>query len=170
MKTTSTAPQPDTGTLRTALGRFATGVTVITAVAPGGRLLGLTANSFSALSLEPPLVLWSLRRASAQLAAFHDATHFAVNVLSAQQRSLGDRFACAAEDRFLGLDWRAGCGGAPVFEGVLASFECRTVQRLILGDHVLFVGEVECFAYADGQPLIYGCGAYGVPASLEAAA
>jgi flavin reductase (DIM6/NTAB) family NADH-FMN oxidoreductase RutF len=168
METTSTALQTDGRALRTALGRFATGVTVITAVGADGRLAGLTANSFSALSLDPPMVLWSLRLASAQLAAFHGATHFAVNVLSAHQRHLGDRFARPLEDRFEGVAWRAGQGGAPVLDNVLASFECRTSQRLEQGDHMLFLGEVERFGYADGEPLIYGCGTYCVPASFDA--
>lgn len=155
--------------LRTALGRFATGVTVITARAPDGAHVGLTANSFSALSLDPPLVLWSIRLASAQLQPFAHASHFAVNVLTAAQRPLGDRFAQPGEDRFAGLDWRPGRGGAPVFADVLASFECRTVRTLELGDHLLFIGEVEHFAFVDGEPLIYGCGRYAVPAALPAA-
>ncbi len=155
--------------LRQALGRFTTGVTVITARAPCGGHVGLTANSFSALSLEPPLVLWSLRLASAQRAAFAHASHFAVNVLTASQRPLGDRFAQPGEDRFSGLDWQPGRGGAPVFADVLASFECRTARTLELGDHLLFIGEVEHFAFVDGEPLIYGCGRYAVPAALAAA-
>ncbi|WP_439534791.1 flavin reductase family protein [Polymorphobacter sp.] len=162
----------DTGALRTALGRFATGVTVITARAPDGRNLGLTANSFSSLSLDPPLVLWSLRLASAQRQAFSNAAHFAVNVLTAEQRPLGDRFARPSaspdDDRFDGLDWRPGRGGAPVFNHVLASFECRTNRLIELGDHLLFIGEVEHFAFADGAPLIYGNGRYAVPAALAA--
>jgi len=155
--------------LRTALGRFTTGVTIVTARAPCGGHVGLTANSFSALSLDPPLVLWSLRLASAQLDAFAHASHFAVNVLTAAQRSLGDRFARPGEDRFAGLDWQPGRGGAPVLDNVLASFECRTARTLELGDHMLFIGEVEQFGFVDGDPLIYGCGRYAVPAALEAA-
>jgi len=153
------------------LGRFATGVTVITARAPDGVLLGLTANSFSALSLDPPLVLWSLRLASAQLTAFSRASHFAVNVLTANQRPLGDHFATPrpfnpAEDRFATLAWTPGRGGAPVLDDVLASFECRTSRLIEMGDHMLFIGEVENFNSVEGEPLIYGCGRY---ASLEAA-
>jgi flavin reductase (DIM6/NTAB) family NADH-FMN oxidoreductase RutF len=155
--------------LRTALGRFATGVTVITARAPCGGHVGLTANSFSALSLDPPLVLWSIRLASSQREAFAHASHFAVNVLTAAQRPLGDRFAQPGEDRFDGLDWQPGRGGAPVLADVLASFECRTMRTLELGDHLLFIGEVENFAFVDGEPLIYGCGRYAVPADLPPA-
>jgi flavin reductase (DIM6/NTAB) family NADH-FMN oxidoreductase RutF len=158
----------DQRALRAALGRFTTGVTIITARAPDGDLVGLTANSFSALSLDPPLVLWSLRLASTQLAAFAHASHFAVNVLTASQRALGDHFARPGEDRFAGLDWQPGRGGAPVFADVLASFECRTMRTLELGDHLLFIGEVERVAFVDGKPLIYGCGRYAVPADLAA--
>jgi len=164
-ETWSATPPPDRA-LRTALGRFATGVTIITARAPDGVLLGLTANSFSALSLHPPLVLWSLRRASAQLLAFSRASHFTVNVLTASQRRLGDHFATPAEDRFATLGWSPGRGGAPVLDDVLASFECRTSRLIEMGDHMLFIGEVENFNSVEGEPLIYGCGRY---ASLKAA-
>src|SRR5262245_25032196 len=102
---------------------FATGVTVITAQS-GDRLVGLTANSFSSVSLDPPLVLWSIKRTARSFAVFRDATHFAVNILAADQIALSQCFSSAESDRFAGTQWRAGADGAPLLEGVVAHFEC----------------------------------------------
>jgi flavin reductase (DIM6/NTAB) family NADH-FMN oxidoreductase RutF len=148
--------------LRGALGRFATGVAIITCIDPAsGQRVGLTANSFSALSLEPPLVLWSLRSASASLAAFEQASHFAINVLAEAQLGLSRRFASGKEpDKFGEGLWSAGLGDAPVLGGCTAVFECERVSRQVAGDHVLFVGRVQRLADAALPPLLFHGGRY----------
>ena len=170
------ARQPDFGTshFRGALGQFATGVTIITTRALGDdgepRLLGFTANSFNSVSLEPPLVLWSLSLAAASLAVFLDNSHYAVNVLASDQIALSRLFgsqskARAAEqgliaDRFAGVAWREGFRGAPILEGCCAWFECFNRSRYEEGDHVIFVGEVERCGFAEREPLVFQGGDY----------
>lgn len=147
--------------LRAALGQFATGVTIITTREAGGRPVGLTANSFNSVSLEPPLVLWSLARRSSSLAAFTASAHFAINVLAAEQRPLAERFASKAVDRFEGVPWRAGEGGAPVLDGVAAVFECRHHSHHEAGDHVIFIGRVErCERRLGAAPLVFHGGRF----------
>ena len=151
---------PTPRALRDALGRFATGVTIITCVDAAGQRVGLTANSFNSLSLQPPLVLWSLRRESPVLEAFESATHFAINVLAEPQVDLSRRFAAQVEDRFAEGHWTAGLGGAPVLAGCTAVFECRVHARLDGGDHRLFVGEVLRVAEQGLAPLLFHSGHY----------
>ena len=163
--------------LRTALGRFATGVTIVTCVDAAGQRVGLTANSFGALSLEPPLVLWSLRRASPSLPAFEAASHFAVNVLAESQVELSRRFARpmplpeahpdttrdpvgARTDKFGEGGWSAGLGGAPVLAGCAAVFECERVAAHDGGDHRLFIGRVLRLADLAIAPLLFQGGHY----------
>ncbi|NKB87713.1 MAG: hypothetical protein GKS06_05785 [Acidobacteria bacterium] len=150
----------DSREFRSALGRFATGVTVVTTVNDDGNPLGLTVSSFNSVSLDPPLVLWSLDRSSSALAVFEKATHFAVNVLGADQVAISNRFASREEDKFAGLDSAAGAGGAPLVPGCVACFQCRTVHRYDGGDHVIFVGEVESFERRDGDALLFHDGNY----------
>ena len=150
----------DARQLRSALGRFPTGVTVITTRGPDGKREGLTANSFSALSLEPPLVLWSLVRKSGALPGFLASGHFAINVLSSHQAELSHRFATPSADKFAGLDLHEGLGGSPLLSGALASFECETDSTIEGGDHVLFVGRVRKIRYRNGEPLIFNAGKY----------
>lgn len=158
--------QLDSKALRHALGRYATGVTVITCRNAQGERLGLTANSFNSLSLDPPLVLWALRIASTHLADFQQATHFAVNVLGQEHLGLSQRFASPVPDRFAEGDWHEGEGGVPVLAGAAAVFECATTQQLSAGDHVLFIGQVLAFQQdADVSPLLYQGGAYRALAS-----
>jgi len=146
--------------LRRALGCFATGVTVVTTVAEGGVLVGLTVNSFNALSLDPPLVLWSLGVASTLRKNFEAASYFAVNVLSDGQLALSRRFASRSAHRFAELNLRSGAGGAPLLPDCAAWFECRTVSRERRGDHLLFIGEVERFAASTRKPLLFLHGHY----------
>ncbi|WP_418320870.1 flavin reductase family protein [Piscinibacter sakaiensis] len=146
--------------LRNALGRFSTGVTVITTRAPSGKREGLTANSFSALSLSPPLVLWSLVSKSASLPGFLAAGHFAIHVLASNQADISHRFATPSADKFAGLAVEEGLDGAPLLSDVLAVFECSTERSLEAGDHVLFIGQVRRIRYADGDPLIFNAGRY----------
>ncbi len=146
--------------MREALGRFATGVTIVTCLDPEFGRVGLTASSFNALSLEPPLVLWSLRLQSSQMLAFARAEHFVVNVLAEDQLALSRRFASRRDDKFDEGEWLPGEGGAPVLTGSAAVFECETCTRQDAGDHVLFIGHVLALAQADLPPLVYQAGHY----------
>ncbi len=128
---------------RAALSRFATGVTVITTRLADGSFLGLTASSFNSVSLEPPLVLWSLANASSSLDAFTGNSHYVVNVLGADQVALAERFGSRRTDKFDGVDYRLSRTGHPVLNGAIAWFECHNRSRYPEGDHVIFVGEVE---------------------------
>jgi 4-hydroxyphenylacetate 3-hydroxylase, reductase component len=153
-------PAPSTQLLRTALGRFATGVTVVSCRAADGSPVGLTANSFNALSLQPPLILWSLRDLSPALPAFLVASHFAVNVLAESQVELSRRFASNIDDKFSEGPWSDGLGGAPVLAGCAAVFECERVSSQVAGDHVLFIGQVQRICEAPIAPLLFQSGHY----------
>lgn len=158
-------PAPlDARAFRRALGRFPTGVTVVTTRAPDGGFVGLTANSFNAVSLDPPLVLWSLGKRQASLPHFQSARVFAVNVLAADQIELSNRFASPVADRFRGVATHARATGAPVLEGVSAWFDCRLRHAYEGGDHVIFVGEVLAFDTEPRPPLVYAGGEYGLSA------
>jgi flavin reductase (DIM6/NTAB) family NADH-FMN oxidoreductase RutF len=152
--------------LRNALGRFATGVTVITTRTPEGKLEGLTANSFSAVSLDPPLVLWSLRQNAPSLESFRSAGYFAISVLAADQTDLSRHFATPSEDKFATVPHGKGLGGCPVLQGALASFECSTEHTVVGGDHIIFIGRVHRATYRDGEPLIFSAGQYCTHALL----
>lgn len=154
-------PGFDSLKFRAALGMFATGVTIVTARADDGSLVGLTANSFNSVSLAPPLVLWSLARRAGSMPTFSRGSHYAINILGADQMDLAQRFATRDIDRFAGVPWREGAGGAPVLDGVVAVFECANRSQYEEGDHVIFVGEVEsCSARAGAAPLIFHGGRY----------
>jgi len=151
----------DSQHFRAALGMFATGVTIVTARGADGALVGLTANSFNSVSLSPPLVLWSLAMRAGSLPVFARGSHYAINILAADQMPLAQRFATRDIDRFAGVAWREGAGGAPVLDGVAAVFECANRSQYEEGDHIIFVGEVErCEARAGAQPLIFHGGRY----------
>lgn len=153
-------PTPETRSLRQTLGEFATGVTVVTAVAADGSLAGLTVNSFASVSLEPPLVLWSLTRNAPSQAVFDTATHYAVNVLAAEQQELSQHFARHRADKFVGVDWKPGIAGVPLLPGCCAWFECRIVERIVGGDHLIMLGEVERFHREHKAPLLFYAGHY----------
>jgi flavin reductase (DIM6/NTAB) family NADH-FMN oxidoreductase RutF len=155
--------------LRNALGRFPTGVTVVTTRAPGGRFEGLTVNSFAALSLDPALLLWSINHKSPSATGFRAAGHFAVNVLRAAQVDLSHRFATRRDNKFEGVAFDEGLGGAPVLRDMLATFECETVSVTEGGDHLLFIGRVHRMAYDDGDPLIFSAGKYCTAQELSTA-
>ena len=146
---------------RNALGRFATGITVITCMGPGGKPEGLTANSFSAVSLEPPLVLWCLAKTAPTLQVFVETSHFIINILAEDQMHLSNQFATPAEDKFDGVDWLEGLGGAPALPGTIARFECRNETQYEGGDHLIFIGAVEKFSVSDGAPILFAGGQYG---------
>ena len=146
---------------RAALGMFATGVTIVTAVTAEGQPIGLTASSFNSVSLDPPLVLWSLASAAASLPAFRAGSHYAINILSAEQKSLAERFALKGADRWSGVSWDMGAGGAPLLHGAAATFECFNRSRYEEGDHVIFVGEVERCTWRPGAaPLLFHGGRF----------
>ena len=145
---------------RSALGMFATGVTIVTARTTDG-VIGLTANSFNSVSLDPPLVLWSLAQAAASMPAFRAGSHYAINVLAADQKLLAERFALKGTDRWNGVRFTEGVGGAPLLEGAAATFECFNRSRYEEGDHVIFVGEVErCSWRPDASPLLFHGGRF----------
>ena len=146
--------------MRAALGRFVTGVTVVTCCDAQGGWLGLTVNSFNALSLQPPLVLWSLRHASASLGVFVGSPRFAVNVLAAHQSALSHRFATPGDDKFEPAAWQLGSHGAPVLIGCAAVFECELLSHQSGGDHELFVGRVLACSHTELPPLLYSAGHY----------
>lgn len=146
---------------RAALGMFATGVTIVTARTAEGGLIGLTANSFNSVSLDPPLVLWSLAKAAASMPAFSTGSHYAINILGADQHDLAKRFAAKGQDRFADVAFVEGVGGAPLLSGAAASFECFNRSRYEEGDHVIFVGEVErCSHRAGASPLLFHGGKF----------
>jgi len=158
--------QIDQRELRNALGRFATGITVVTTTTDDGVNEALTANSFAALSLDPPLVLWSLTIESPSRVGFLSAGRFAINVLGAHQRSISNQFAQSAQDKFDGIAWHHGRIGCPILDDHLAVFECSTERAIESGDHLLFIGRVEGLSYREGAALVYSAGKYCMAAEL----
>ena len=157
----ATPPNFSQTEFRSALGMFATGVTIVTARARDGTLVGLTANSFNSVSMTPPLVLWSLSRLAGSMAAFSAGSHYAINILGADQQDLAKQFAARDGDRFAGVRFSEGAGGAPLLEGTAATFECYNRSRYEEGDHVIFVGEVERCRYQTGaSPLLFHGGKF----------
>jgi flavin reductase (DIM6/NTAB) family NADH-FMN oxidoreductase RutF len=155
------APSFTSTDFRTALGMFATGVTIVTARTAEGTLVGLTANSFNSVSLEPPLVLWSLSLKAGSMPVFSRGSHYAIHILAAEQRELAERFATKSADRFAGLTLREGAGGVPLIDGAAAVFECFNRSQYEEGDHIIFVGEVERCSHRPGAlPLIFHGGRY----------
>ena len=155
--------QHDARDFRSALGCFPTGVCLITTLAADGRRVGLTASSFSSVSLDPPMVLWSLSRTASSAPVFRDAEYFAINVLAAEDETLSAHFAKSHVDKFAALDARftAGLGGVPVLQGALATFECHSRHRYYGGDHIIVIGVVERYAREpDRSPLLFHRGRY----------
>jgi flavin reductase (DIM6/NTAB) family NADH-FMN oxidoreductase RutF len=148
----------DARDLRRALGQYATGVTVVTTVDELGERHAMTANSFTSVSLNPPLVLWAAARTSSSLAAFEASARFAVNVLASDQHHLSRQFSTPGAAKFDGVRLRP--GDLPLLEGTVASFTCRKTQRVDAGDHVLFLGEIESYDAPGGEPLVFHSGFY----------
>ena len=146
--------------LRKALGKFATGIAIVTTEAENGQREGLTINSFASVSLDPPLVLWSLRSDAPSMQTFLDSGKFIINILSADQADLSTHFARPQEDKFADIDHAPGENGCPQFPDCLAQFECETADVLDGGDHAIFLGKVNKFAENSGMPLIYSEGKY----------
>jgi flavin reductase (DIM6/NTAB) family NADH-FMN oxidoreductase RutF/pimeloyl-ACP methyl ester carboxylesterase len=164
-KETPMAAAPlDPPALRDAFGTFMTGVTVVTSHDSDGHPIGFTANSFSSVSLEPPLVLVCMANSSRNYDALTQARGFAVNVLAADQKEVSNTFARPVEDRFATVDWHPGPNGAPILAGVSAWFDCRMFKTVEAGDHVILIGEVKGFEAATAPGLGYARGAYFTPA------
>jgi flavin reductase (DIM6/NTAB) family NADH-FMN oxidoreductase RutF len=160
-------PAIDPRDLRQALGAFGTGVTVVTTLDEQGRPVGVTANSFNSVSLDPPIVLWSLRTSSPSLGAFDTCGRFVINVLTLEQVPLSRRFSTPIPDKFQGVSHMPGCEGLPVLADCAAVFECRTEQRLEVGDHILYLGRVEAYHHKPRPALLYCQGRYAQGVSLE---
>lgn len=158
-------PSTDLKTFRRSLGQFATGVTVITTDYQG-QSIGMSVNSFAALSLDPALVLWSIRKESSSLDAFRNAGHYAVNILSEDQVDVSNLFAKPSEDRFSKVAWHSGHLGAPLLEGVICSLECKLHDVIDGGDHYILVGRVEHYATYPGKPLLFSQGRYSLTEEL----
>lgn len=165
-----TTPTLDANEFRKALGSFATGVTIITTRGPDGQPLGLTCSSFNSVSLNPPMVLWSLANNALSLPVFRDASHWAVHVLAADQDELSARFARRGENKFAGVEIETGTGGIPLLRGCSARFQCKTAFKYDGGDHVIFVGEVLQFDRSDSPPLVFHGGRYAHAARRDPAA
>ena len=156
--------------LRQALGQYATGVTVVTTQDASGRRAAMTANSFTSVSINPPLVLWAATRTSPSLPAFREASHFAVNVLASDQHHLSRQFSTSGAQKFEGVSLvsaeqvaPAATGDMahpPLLEGTVAHFVCRTTQQVDAGDHVIFIGEIESYDAPGGEPLVFHSGSY----------
>jgi flavin reductase (DIM6/NTAB) family NADH-FMN oxidoreductase RutF len=156
----------DQQALRSALGCFATGIAVVTTRGGDGLPVGLTVNSFNSVSLDPPLILWSISLSAPSLPAFRDHDGFAVNILAADQAEICMQFARGAEDKFSGVGWREGRFGVPLIEGAVAQFECSTHARHPGGDHEIYLGRVVGLSASDTPPLVIWRGSFAMPVPL----
>ncbi len=153
----------DVRDFRRTLGQFPTGVTVITARTESGEPIGVTASSFNSVSVDPPLILWSVDKGAYSAAVFENAEYFAVNVLAKEQVALSNRFAGRGEDKFAGVDYASGLGDSPLFDGCAAQFQCKTWNLYDGGDHIIVVGEVKDYQRNEAaSPLVFSQGGYAV--------
>jgi flavin reductase (DIM6/NTAB) family NADH-FMN oxidoreductase RutF len=150
----------DTKAFRSALGSYGTGVAIVTACDLSGTKIGMTINSFASVSLNPPLILWSVQNDSPSSRGFRDADYFAVTILSVDQQSLASQFARTSDDKFAGTPFTLSDKGVPLLEGGLAQFECRTYARYPGGDHDIIVGEVLHFRTYAGAALGFLAGRF----------
>ena len=158
----STAATFDPKDFRRALGMFGTGVTIVTTRAENGEPVGITANSFNSVSLEPPMVLWSLAKNARSLPVFQSADTWNVHILSNEQEALSNRFARAGEDKFSGLPLDSEAAHAPLLQDCSARFRCKTAFQYDGGDHIIFVGEVTDYDANPHPPLLYVTGGYAL--------
>jgi flavin reductase (DIM6/NTAB) family NADH-FMN oxidoreductase RutF/DNA-binding MarR family transcriptional regulator len=152
----------DARAFRRALGNFATGVTVITSQNSQGQKVGVTANSFNSVSLDPPLVLWSLAKDSHSCNVFESASHFAINILAADQIELSNHFSRRQEEKFATVSWTAGIGDCPLLPNCAGRFQCESYERIDAGDHWIFLGKVVAFDDLGRAPLCYHQGSYSI--------
>lgn len=155
-------PSLDPRDFRSALGCFATGVCLVTTLGPEGKPEGLTINSFSSVSLDPPMVLWSLARSAASAPVFRDAEYFAVSILAKDDAALSTHFAKSNADKFASFAerFKEGIQGVPVLQGAVATFECHSRHRYYGGDHIIVIGNVERYAWSDQAALLFARGRY----------
>ena len=155
-------PELDARDFRSALGCFPTGVCLVTTMGPSGKPEGMTINSFTSVSLDPPMVLWSLSRAASSAPVFRDAEYFAVNILAADDTEISSHFAKQGPDKFgpYAARFNPGLGGAPLLQGAAAIFECHTRHRNYGGDHIILIGNVERYTHSERQPLVFHRGKY----------
>jgi flavin reductase (DIM6/NTAB) family NADH-FMN oxidoreductase RutF len=146
--------------LRTVMGHFGTGVTIITTFNNAGDLHGLTANAFSSLSLVPPLCLICVDKKAESYSSFEESKVFTVNILRDDQEQLSRKFAVSGGDKFTGVAYRRGGNGAPILEGVIAWLECKLIAGHDGGDHTIYIGEIEEAEIRDGKPLMFFRGGY----------
>lgn len=139
-----------------------TGVTIVTTVGDNEEPIGVTANSFSSVSLEPPMILWSLSNGAHSRLAFQNAEYFCIHVLTAAQQELAERFARAGADKFGSLECTRGLGSVPLLQEFVARFQCRTVDQHLVGDHIVFFGEVLQYNKTDERPLVFHGGRYSL--------
>lgn len=159
---TTSKTEFDPKDFRRALGNFATGVTIITARAPDGTTAGVTASSFNSVSMDPPLILWSSIKDTPSCKIFETATHFAVNILASDQMDMSNHFARQQEDKFAGIEWEEGIGGAPLFPNCAGRFQCESYDKHDGGDHWIFVGRVVSFDDYGRSPLCFHQGSYSM--------
>jgi flavin reductase (DIM6/NTAB) family NADH-FMN oxidoreductase RutF len=153
--------------LRDALGTFVTGVTVVTTRDKNGVAHGVTVNSFSSVSIEPPLILWSQALTSRSYSAFRDTDHFAVSILADDQVAISNHFAKSHDDKFSGVAHSCGLGDVPVVDGAAAFLECVKVESHLVGDHMLYIGRVERIGKSSRQGLAFSDGKYMRACSYE---
>ncbi len=152
---TTNPPPIDSMLLRKTLGCFPTGVIVVTTLGDHGLPVGMTINSFSSVSLEPPLVLWSIARSAPSHGAFRTHPGFTLNILSDEQQLVSKQFATPSDEKFKGIDWQPGFKGTPVIQDAVAVLQCKTYQVYDGGDHEIFLGEVVDFKSSDKKPLVF---------------
>ena len=153
---------PDINALRQALGAFATGVTVVTTRIGNDNPEGMTVNSFSAVSLQPPLVLWCAHRSIGPFDTFHQASHYAVHVLHAGQQPLAEHFALDTDDKFSSVPFESGIAGLPLLGDFAALFQCRVEQRLDGGDHEILLGRILRMEHRPAEPLLFHAGRFRI--------
>jgi flavin reductase (DIM6/NTAB) family NADH-FMN oxidoreductase RutF len=151
---------PDPTVLREAFGQFPTGVTVVTAVADAGTPIGFTANSFSSVSMDPPLLLVCPGRSMSCFSVFENCRHFAVNVLAEGQQDISNKFARYQGDRFLGISWREDATGMPLIDGAAVQFSCTTYKAVDAGDHIVLIGAIDTVVSSKRPGLVFVSGGY----------
>jgi flavin reductase (DIM6/NTAB) family NADH-FMN oxidoreductase RutF len=146
--------------LRDVLGTYATGVTVVTTIGDNGAPVGLAANSFTSVSLDPPLILWSLALKAPSLSAFREHSSFVINVMCEESKDLVMNFSRPSPDKFASVDWQPGLHGAPVLAAASATLECETVERIAGGDHEIYIGQVRRISKSEKAPLLFHQGQF----------
>ena len=161
------SPEPtfDRSELRKCLGLYPTGVVVVTTRSMELHW-GMAVNSFTSLSLDPPLILWSIRNNSTSFDAFTRCDHFAVNILASDQAEHAGRFAKSGPDKFDGAKYRSGLGNAPVLDDVVASLECERISNSLVGDHTMIIGLVKSISHSEKEPLVFKSGGFTKLASM----